>query len=157
MQRILFVCLGNICRSPMAEAIFKHNIKVKKLDHLFDADSAGTHGYHTGSQPDHRTVKVCRDRGITIQHAARIFSADDFHRFDHVIAMDPSNYENLRKLQPANAKGKLSLMRSRDLQRGHANDIPDPYYGDLKDFEEVYELLTKCIHELTAELMNQHS
>ncbi|MGY5779869.1 low molecular weight protein-tyrosine-phosphatase [Rhizobium sp. LEGMi135b] len=139
-HRVLFVCTGNICRSPLAEGILRHlAIKAGRADE-FDIDSAGTGGWHQGERPDRRSIAVAAGHGIDIsaQRARRIVSAD-FSRFDLILAMDQDNLKNLRKTAPADALGKLHLFNA--LALGSNKDIPDPYYGDREDFEAVYTML----------------
>lgn len=139
-QRILFVCAGNICRSPLAEGIFRHLAIGAGRSAEFEIDSAGTGGWHQGQQPDRRSVSVAADHGIDIssQRARRIEPAD-FGRFDLILAMDQDNLKNLRKVAPADALGKLHLFNA--LALGSNKDIPDPYYGGREDFEAVYTML----------------
>src|SRR6187455_2499734 len=109
MKRILFVCLGNICRSPLAKAIFNHKIKEKGLNHIFEADACGTSNYHIGSLPDARTIKNSIKNGVPISHAARQLSNLDLEDFDLILAMDQANYENIFRLAAAmNNKHKIN-------------------------------------------------
>jgi protein-tyrosine phosphatase len=143
-HRVLFVCAGNICRSPLAEGIFRHLAGEAGRGGEFDIDSAGTGGWHQGERPDRRSVAVAAGHGIDIsaQRARRIEPAD-FGRFDLILAMDQDNLKNLRKTAPPDALGKLYLFNA--LALGNNKDIPDPYYGDRGDFEAVYTmLLTGC-------------
>lgn len=139
-HRVLFVCAGNICRSPLAEGIFRHLADEAGRGGEFDIDSAGTGGWHQGERPDRRSVAVAASHGIDIsaQRARRIEPAD-FGRFDLILAMDQDNLKNLRKTAPADALGKLHLFNA--LALGDSRDIPDPYYGDREDFETVYTML----------------
>ncbi|NLS16935.1 low molecular weight phosphotyrosine protein phosphatase [Rhizobium sp. P40RR-XXII] len=139
-HRILFVCAGNICRSPFAEGIFRHLAGEIGRSDEFDIDSAGTGSWHQGERPDRRSIAVAAGHGIDIsgQHARRIEPAD-FGRFDLILAMDQDNLKNLRKSAPADALGKLHLFNT--LALGVNKDIPDPYYGDREDFETVYTML----------------
>ncbi|NEI70594.1 low molecular weight phosphotyrosine protein phosphatase [Rhizobium lusitanum] len=139
-HRILFVCAGNICRSPLAEGIFRHLASAAGRAGEFEIDSAGTGGWHQGQRPDRRSIAAAADHGIDIsgQRARRIASAD-FGGFDLILAMDQDNLKNLRKTAPADALGKLHLFNA--LALGSNKDIPDPYYGDREDFEMVYTML----------------
>ena len=138
MTRILMVCLGNICRSPLAHGI----LESKLPEDLYYVDSAGTAGYHIGSMPDSRSVKVARNNGIDISvQRGRQFKIQDFDNFDHIYVMDQSNYTDVMRLARTNddmAKVKLILD---ELPFISDKRVPDPYYGDFSDFEHVYDLL----------------
>ena len=151
--RVCFVCLGNICRSPTAEGVFRHLADQAGLDQAFEIDSAGTAGYHSGDSPDPRARAAGQRAGIAVGGRARQFSAADFDRFDYVIAMDASNAKDLRRLAPSpEAASKVRLMRSFDPGAPANAPIPDPYYGDEQGFDHVLELcLTACRH-LLAEI-----
>ncbi len=139
-HRILFVCAGNICRSPLAEGIFRHLASKAGRAGEFEIDSAGTGGWHRGQRPDRRSIAAAAGHGIDIsgQRARRIEPAD-FVRFDLILAMDQDNLKNLRKAAPAHALGRLHLFHAFTLDGD--KDIPDPYYGDREDFEAVYTML----------------
>lgn len=155
--RICFVCLGNICRSPTAEGVFRHLVAQADLDHALEIDSAGTGGWHVGESPDARSTTTAAARGIRMEGAARKFVATDFERFDYVIAMDRSNRDNLRKLAPsADARAKISLLRDHDPQSPADSDVPDPYYGGARGFEEVLDLCERACASLLASLRERH-
>src|SRR6187402_2304506 len=99
--KILFVCLGNICRSPLAEAIFLHKVKHRKIDHLFDVDSCGTANYHIGDSPDSRTIANARKNGVSINHCGRQLEENDLEYYDFILAMDKSNHRNIHRLTNA--------------------------------------------------------
>lgn len=143
-KKVLFVCLGNICRSPLAEAIFKHKVKERGLDLLFEADSCGTANYHIGDIPDERTIRNAQKNGIRISHRGRQLSAIDLETFDTIFAMDESNFRNIMRLENAEVHSKkISLMRSFDpLGSG---DVPDPYYGGERGFQEVFDILNRSL------------
>ena len=143
-MKILFVCLGNICRSPMAEGIYNHLVPGKK------ADSAGTAAYHIGERPDHRTLKELKTHGIETPHLAQKVRPEHFDQFDYLVAMDRSNYEDLLAIS-GSQEHKVLLMRDFDPQVNDGN-VPDPYYGGQSDFTEVYEILDRSIKRMIEEL-----
>lgn len=145
--KILFVCLGNICRSPLAEGIFNEIIYKNNTSHLFDIDSAGTSGLHRGQLPDPRTLKNAKSNGLTLTHKARQFRSSDFMEFDYLIAMDDSNLRDILEKKPeGESNAKLIKMRSFDMEDINA-DVPDPWYGGDRGFEEVYQILKRsCLH-----------
>jgi protein-tyrosine phosphatase len=154
-RRILFVCLGNICRSPMAEGVFRALVKDRNLIQYFELDSAGTAAYHIGKMPDQRAQDTCRKQGIELSHKARQVVAKDFEYFDYVVAMDKSNYDHLKKMHAGN---RILLMRDFDSEATVQNkDVPDPYYGGIEGFHEVYDILvrssTKLLELLASEKM----
>jgi protein-tyrosine phosphatase len=144
MQRILFVCLGNICRSPLAEAIFKHKIKELGMANAFEADSCGTADYHIGSAPDHRTISNAIRNGVAIDHACRQLCTDDFEQFDRIFVMDEHNHKHAMRLVPERHRHKVQMLRTYD-PMGKGQAVPDPYYGSEKDFQEVFDILDRTI------------
>jgi protein-tyrosine phosphatase len=153
-MKILFVCLGNICRSPLAAAIFNHKVKELKLDHLVVSDSCGTGNYHIGGAADDRSIAIARKNGVEIIHVVRQLTADDLVEFDHIIAMDKNNLANIKRLPSANENyDKVKLMREYDPQG--PGDVPDPYYGTEKDFREVYDILDRSLDVFIADLTNR--
>jgi protein-tyrosine phosphatase len=157
-KKVLFVCLGNICRSPMAEAVFKHKIAQKNLHHLFEADSCGTGNYHIGSQPDPRTIANATKNNIPIDHCARQLSPSDLEYFDYVLAMDSSNLSNILKLPTATKYiGKISLLREYDHGHpGKGGEVPDPYFGGEDGFQEVFEILDRTLDNFIDHVLRQH-
>jgi protein-tyrosine phosphatase len=140
---VLFVCLGNICRSPLAEAIFKDKIERKNLGKHFKVDSCGTSNYHIGDIPDHRTISTAQKNGIKIDHYVRQLTLDDLERFNYIIAMDHSNHQNILRLsEDGMHTEKVFLMREFD-PHGKGKEVPDPYYGDERNFQEVFEILDR--------------
>ena|SRR6187551_1815815 len=151
-KKIVFVCLGNICRSPLAEAIFKQKIKSKNLDLYLEADSCGTANYHVGDSPDPRTIANALKNGVTIQHVGRQLSEDDLEYFDIILAMDQSNYQNILRLSNSGMyRSKIKLMREYD-SIGKGNDVPDPYYGGEKNFQEVFEILDRSLEHFITDI-----
>lgn len=145
-MKILFVCLGNICRSPLAEAIFNEKVRQKGLQDSFQSDSCGTGNYHVGDWPDDRTVKCAKRNGIAINHIGRQLKREDLGKFDLIVAMDGSNLLNILKFSTESDRSKLKMMRDFDPQgRG---DVPDPYCGGDRDFDKVFEILDRSIEAL---------
>ncbi|MDR2231718.1 MAG: low molecular weight phosphotyrosine protein phosphatase [Tannerella sp.] len=141
MKRILFVCLGNICRSPAAEGILKQKVLEKGLEANFHIDSAGTYGYHTGELPDVRMRRHASQRGYQLTSLARRVTYKDFEQFDVIIGMDDDNIRTLKNIAP-NVESQLKIRRLTDFCRHHGDDcVPDPYYGGAAGFEHVIDLL----------------
>lgn len=154
---ILFVCLGNICRSPLAEGIFLHMAKERGLDALV-VDSCGTGGWHEGEGPDRRAMAVAKQRGVHLPSRARqVRGESDFTKFTHIIAMDASNVENLLAMGAPNER--VRLMRSYDpaYSNGNAPDVPDPYYGGDDGFDRVFDMLEAACEGLLDEITNASS
>jgi protein-tyrosine phosphatase len=149
MQKVLFVCLGNICRSPVAEGIMLHLIAERKLHKYWQVDSAGTAGYHVDEAPDHRTIKNAKKNGVDLSKLkARKFSASDFDDFDAIYVMDESNYDNVISLSknPVHQKKVNYLLNVS--HPGKNLPVPDPYYGTEKNFEEVFQLVYKACQKI---------
>lgn len=157
MKKILFVCLGNICRSPAAEGVFIHYLKSQNLEKSYEVDSAGTSGFHEGHWPDERMIAEAKKRGITLPSRSRPLTKKDFTDFDHIICMDKSNLKNAQKINGGESS-KLSLMtdyfKASDYQKSF-DEIPDPYYGTLKDFNLVLDLVTDASVGLLEKLQNE--
>ena len=152
MTRVLFVCLGNICRSPTAEAVVRALAARDTPGLEIEVDSAGTHGYHTGSPPDERSIAAAHRRGIDMSSLrARVVEPGDFERFDLVLAMDESVYERLRGLAPRPLAERVRLFLHYAPQLGR-RDVPDPYYGGPGGFEEVLDLVEEAARGLLAAL-----
>ncbi|KAG8933150.1 hypothetical protein FRC02_012374 [Tulasnella sp. 418] len=130
---VLIVCLGNICRSPMGEAVMQHIAKQNGLP--VEVDSAGTGAYHIGEDPDDRTVDTCKKHGVPIDHLARAVTLSDFTEFDYILASDKQNLSNLQRKAPKNSTATVALFGS----FGDGKPIADPYYGGIDGFEKSYE------------------
>ncbi|MFF7967220.1 low molecular weight protein-tyrosine-phosphatase [Streptomyces sp. NPDC007903] len=140
--RVCFVCTGNICRSPMAESVFRARVAEAGLDGLIEADSAGTGGWHEGDAADPRTVSVLDEHGYGTEHIARQFQPSWFGRLDLVIALDTGHLKALRRLAHTEEDArKVRLLRSYDPAAGPDLDVPDPYYGGRDGFEECLEMV----------------
>jgi protein-tyrosine phosphatase len=140
--RVCFVCTGNICRSPMAESVFRARVAEAGLDDQVEVDSAGTGGWHEGEDADPRTVSVLEEHGYEIAHTARQFQRSWFSRLDLVIALDEGHLKGLRRLAPTpEDAAKIRLLRSYDPAAGGDLEVPDPYYGGREGFEECLEMV----------------
>lgn len=138
---VLFVCMGNICRSPTAEGVFAKLIKDKHVDKHFLIDSAGTHAYHIGDAPDLRSQKAANDRGVTLAHLrARKVTREDFVNFDFILVMDDDNYANLIMQCPEQYKNKIHYFLDYAPQLA-TREVPDPYYGGKYGFEKVLDMI----------------
>jgi protein-tyrosine phosphatase len=138
---VLFVCMGNICRSPTAEAVFRHYVEKAGLAGNIQIDSAGTHDYHIGDAPDSRTQRAALQRGYDMSDLrGRQVEARDFSRFDYVLAMDVANLSILQRLRPSDAQSHLGLFL--EFAERHAErEVPDPYYGGAEGFERVLDMV----------------
>jgi len=153
MFRMCFVCLGNICRSPTAEGIMLHAIAQAGLSTAFAVESAGTADYHVGEWPDRRSLAAAKQRGVTLPSRARQWLAEDFRRFDLVLAMDSDNHAALLRIAPDDeARAKVRLLRSFDSAVAPDAAVPDPYYGGIEDFEHVLDLCEAAARGLLARL-----
>ncbi|MDQ2068253.1 low molecular weight protein-tyrosine-phosphatase [Natronospira bacteriovora] len=149
--RILFVCMGNICRSPTAEGVFRYLIEQKSAGPVVEFDSAGTHGYHIGRPADERAVAAAARRGISLAGIrARQVEIEDFERFDLILAADESNLADLERLRPRASRARLRLLL--DYAEGDIREVPDPYYGGDKGFEQVLDLVEAACEGLIRSL-----
>lgn len=156
MIHILFVCLGNICRSPMAEGIFLHLLKEESLERHFIVDSCGTSNYHCGSLPDPRMQDKAKEYQITLFHKARQLTKNDLDTFDYILAMDQSNYQNILSLKTnPHQRAQVLLMREFDEDKT-TNDVPDPYFGTAEGFEEVFRILERSNRKFLKFLKAKH-
>ena len=156
MVKVLFVCMGNICRSPTAHGVFRYLVEREGLGHLISIDSAGTHAYHVGSQPDRRAQETARRRGVDLSDlVARRVSAEDLEVFDYVLAMDQENFIALSELTSGPQAEKIQMfmdfapaMRTRE--------VPDPYYGGPSGFERVFDMVEAAAQGLLDDIRRRH-
>lgn len=148
-MRILMVCLGNICRSPLAHGILEH--KVKALGLNWDIDSAGTGGWHAGELPDPRSIDIARSKGIDITNQrARQFKQNDFDEFDVIYAMDASNFNDINRLARTEEEKEKVIMILNESYPGENRRVPDPYYGGPDGFANVFNLLNEATNKILA-------
>lgn len=154
MQKVsvLFVCMGNICRSPTAEGVFRHLVRREQLEDRIHTDSAGTHAYHIGNPPDPRALATADRRGIELHDLrARRVLAEDFDLFDYVLAMDRDNYEILSTICPPGYESRLHMFMEFAPHLKIA-EVPDPYYGGASGFERVFDMVEEAAKGLLAEI-----
>lgn len=153
---VLMVCMGNICRSPLAHGLFEDLVEREGLSELIVVDSAGTHAYHVGEPPDPRSQQTALRHNIDLsRQRARRVAADDFDRFDYILAMDQDNYTNLINSAPKGQQHKVRLFLEFAPQR-REREVPDPYYGGHDGFEHVYELVEAAAMGLLADIRGRH-
>tara|TARA_Y100001968_G_C18900364_1_gene500401 strand:- start:102 stop:575 length:474 start_codon:yes stop_codon:yes gene_type:complete len=156
VKKILFVCLGNICRSPAAEGIFNKKIKERDLENFFEVDSAGTGSWHVGDLPDKRMRETALSRGIKLTSRSRQIEENDLYRFDQILVMDKDNLNAVKSLikdsnNTVNSKIKLILNFSKNSQ---LDEVPDPYYGGQNGFDKVLDLLDDALDGLIDSLID---
>ena len=159
--RVLFVCLGNICRSPTAHGIFEKLVYTMNLDDQITVDSAGTGDWHIGHPPDQRATAAALKRGYDLTALrARQVSVVDFQHFDYVLAMDNKNLEDLQAMCPENYEGELALFlqyaESSVTDNGQLTEVPDPYFGGEEGFDQVLDMVESASHGLIMEIMGTH-
>lgn len=154
--RVLFVCMGNICRSPTAQGVFAKLVMEEGLGHLIEIDSAGTHAYHTGEPPDPRARQTAQRRGIDLStQRARRAIAEDFEAFDYVLAMDEDNHRALSELCPPGYETKLRLFMDYAPHLEY-REVPDPYYGGANGFEAVFDMVDEAARGLLEAIRREH-
>jgi protein-tyrosine phosphatase len=154
--KVLFVCMGNICRSPTAHGVFRKLVRDEGLAGIIEIDSAGTHGYHVDAPPDRRAVQTAARRGVDLNDLrARKAVTDDFLVFDYILAMDQDNYLDLSAICPPGMKRKLQLFMdfAPELRQ---RDVPDPYYGGPGGFETVFDMVEAAARGLLADIRKRH-
>lgn len=157
-KRVLFVCMGNIVRSPLAENLFLHRIAEAGFEEQISADSAGVIGYHVGERPDPRMREVAARRGFRYDGRARQFERRDFERFNLILAMDQENLADLQALaRTPEQRAKIHLLREFDPLGRPGDEVPDPYYGGIEGFERVYEIVERSVEGLLKKLVSEWS
>jgi protein-tyrosine phosphatase len=162
MINVLFVCLGNICRSPIAEGTFREIVKKAGLSDKISCDSAGTAGWHTGESPDHRTIKNAEKHGIKLTHKGRKITVEDLDGFQHIAVMDEQNFKDVydlyyrtkHQIPPAE---KLFLLRDYDPTVRGKQEVPDPYYEGAEAFENVYQIVWRSNEALLQHLIEKYA
>lgn len=151
--KIVFVCLGNICRSPTAEGVMQHLVNERGLQPYFYIDSAGTSAYHIGEPANSKAQKVANERGFELKSRARRFEAEDLDEFDLILAMDRENYENILALDiNGDYSDKVKMMREFDPKADNDAEVPDPYYGGMDGFNNVFDIVQRSCENLLNEL-----
>lgn len=154
--KVLFVCMGNICRSPTAEGVFRHMVAENGLQGSILTDSAGTHAYHVGEPPDRRAQATAKRRGIDLSDlSARRVTAADFKKFEYVLAMDRDNYAILDELCPDGLNDRLFLLLD-FASSVKTSEVPDPYYGGVKGFDVVFDMVEQASLGLLQDIKNNH-
>jgi protein-tyrosine phosphatase len=154
---VLFVCLGNICRSPLAKSVFLQLVREAGLADRFDVDAAGTSSYHIGDGPDARTVAVARRRGLEVEHVARQLHATDFERFDYIVVMDRENLRNTERVRDrAGHDREIHLLRSFDPEANGVDEVPDPWFGGEEGFVEVQDMIERSCRALLEHILGEH-
>ena len=155
--RLLFVCLGNICRSPLAEGVFLHLAREAGVEGLFETDSAGTGAWHVGEAPDTRSVEAAARRGVELRGRARGVQAADFSTFDLILGMDSDNIRNLERLRETETtRARVVLLREFDHESEGDLSVPDPYYGGPDGFDRVFDIVHRSCTALLRELRESH-
>ncbi len=153
---VLFICMGNICRSPTAQGVFRAMVEREGLADRIHTDSAGTIAYHVGEPPDRRARETAEKRGIDLNDLrARKVLAEDFERFDYLLAMDRDNYQNLMEICPPGFEDRLHLFMDFAPQRAE-KEVPDPYYGGVAGFDRVFDMVEDASRGLLEHILDRH-
>jgi protein-tyrosine phosphatase len=155
-RRVCFVCTGNICRSPLAEAVLVAELTRRGVDGRFTVESSGTDAYHVGEPADSRMRSVAAEHGVRIEHRARRFKRTDFDQFDYIFALDAGHHRALTRMATTDdAAGKVLLFRSADPQQDDNDfpDVPDPWYGSMEGFERVYRMVSRTCEVIASRLI----
>jgi protein-tyrosine phosphatase len=154
---VLFICLGNICRSPLAEGVFRGLVREAGLEHAFEVDSAGTSDYHEGNLADPRTIEVARGRGIELTSRSRPVTEVDVEHFDYLVVMDSSNLRDVRRLAASShPDARIQRLREFDPEGAGELDVPDPYYGGEEGFHLVQEIVERACAGFLEHLREEH-
>ena len=155
---VLYVCLGNICRSPLGEGVLAHRLEEEDLSSRVRVDSAGTGAWHLGEPPDPRSTEVALRHGIALRGRARRVSVEDFHEFDYIFAMDRANLQDLRHLESQVGEGaQLNLFREFDPDKDGDLDVPDPYYGGPDGFDVMFDIIDRTCAAFVEHLVSELS
>ncbi|MBL78608.1 MAG: phosphotyrosine protein phosphatase [Nitrosomonadaceae bacterium] len=158
MIKVLFVCMGNICRSPTAEAVFRHQAETSEAGNLIFVDSAGTHSYHIGEPPDERAQKIAKQHGYDMKNIrARQFKSKDFNTFQYILAMDKHNFTMLNNICPPQHSHKLEMFMQHSTNFTKYKEVPDPYFGGHKGFEKVLKLIEDASAGLLQKINTTHN
>ena len=156
MKKIMFVCLGNICRSPLAEAVLQKIVDENNQSKNFVIDSSGISGFHVGEDPDSRMQKVAESKGFQMTHRAKQLKRGDLEKFDLIFAMDEENYQGVLRLADSpELKKKVHMFREFDPQGSSGDSVPDPYYGGEEGFEEVFQIISRTSQNIFDKIMSK--
>ena len=155
-RAIMFVCQGNVCRSPLAQALFEHMVEQRELQKRYGADSTGVSSYHVGEDADRRMRETAARRGVSVRHRARAITRRDLSDFDLVLAMDRDNFSILQRMaQDDEQRAKIRMFREFDPQQSADLEVPDPWYGGMDGFETVYQIVERTCAALLDDLEEQ--
>jgi len=154
--KVLFICMGNICRSPTAHGVFQALVEKEGMSDIIEVDSAGTHAYHEGEPPDSRAQETARRRGFDLStQRARRAIREDFHVYDYIVAMDQDNFHHLYRLSPEGMEEKIQLLMDY-APSFRTREVPDPYYGGTAGFERVFDMVEAAAEGLLNEIRQKH-